>query len=756
MRRGGCHTFSHKVCPNSRALQSSDSGGRCGAKAYRCHHSFLCDVRVFLWRSTGTMCAAPMMPMFFWSSMLWRRRGRILVGVTNMADVADHPATTETPVNPYSLLEAVNNSSDTAHTGWLIFLAIMTYLMIAVAGVTHEALLLETPVQLPILQVNIQLKQFFQFAPVVLVLFHIGILAQLVLLARKALEFDRAISLLEMSGRRTHPLRLELHNFFFVQGIAGPHRSALMSGFLNIMSWLTIIILPLVLLLYMQVAFLPYHDVATTWINRTFLTLDIIVVLLIGVFLMRAETSFFQAFWRSTIAHPVSVAATAAVLGMVLYLSYFAATVPGERLDTIGRKLNQWASLSGDGKLLHGGLNMPALVADNSILGLFQRNLMVIDADLTQLEGARTLRLRGRDLRHAKLDRTDLAGADLTGARLDGASLIGANLENASLGCADPDALMLSDSRTAARCVSARGVDLRRARLNGARLWGIDLSEAKLDDADLERADISNGLLIGATLTNAQLDKAELTGGVQAQGANFLNASLQGADLTGARLQLADFSSASMHGAILNFAQLEGAILRDANLEAASLMRARVIAADMAGARITAGDLRGTQVWMSTTPLWDGTGLTDLSELIVRPPNEADLAALKDGLQQVAASEAGARAKELWAQMSGDSAGWRATVDHQRWQSWAGATPVPPALTYGADLTTYLSNLMCSARWDDGAVATGIARRAAAPQFRGDPVQLYDRLRENGCAASAQTAPAALEVLSAAAESARH
>ena len=33
--------------------------------------------------------------------------------------------------------------------GWLIFLAIMTYLMIAVAGVTHEALLLETPVQLP-------------------------------------------------------------------------------------------------------------------------------------------------------------------------------------------------------------------------------------------------------------------------------------------------------------------------------------------------------------------------------------------------------------------------------------------------------------------------------------------------------------------------------------------------------------------------------------------------------------------------------
>jgi len=110
-----------------------------------------------------------------------------------MVDMARVDPDIETPVNPYSLLEAVNSSSDTSHTGWLLFLAVMTYLVIAVAGVTHEALLLETPVQLPILQVKIQLKQFFQFAPIVLVLFHLGILAQLVLLARKTLEFEPAV-----------------------------------------------------------------------------------------------------------------------------------------------------------------------------------------------------------------------------------------------------------------------------------------------------------------------------------------------------------------------------------------------------------------------------------------------------------------------------------------------------------------------------------------------------------------------------------
>ena len=38
----------------------------------------------------------------------------------------------ETPVNPYSLLDAVNASSDTSHTGWLLFLGLMTYLTIRI------------------------------------------------------------------------------------------------------------------------------------------------------------------------------------------------------------------------------------------------------------------------------------------------------------------------------------------------------------------------------------------------------------------------------------------------------------------------------------------------------------------------------------------------------------------------------------------------------------------------------------------------
>src|SRR5688572_8441984 len=679
-----------------------------------------------------------------------------------MADRARLSPESETPVNPYSLLEAVNSSSDTAHTGWLIFLAIMTYLMIAVAGVTHEALLLETPVELPILQVKIQLKQFFQFAPVVLVLFHLGILAQLVLLARKTLEFDHAIRFLETSDKRTHPLRLELHNFFFVQGIAGPQRSVVMSAFLNLMSWLTIVILPVVLLLYMQVAFLPYHDVTTTWINRIFLTLDIAGILLIGVFLMRAETSFLQAFWRSTVAHPVSAIATAVVLAIVAYLSYFAATVPGEPLDKIGQRLMAWSKPADGGKVQQSGFSLPFLSAgtDGTLFGIFRRNLVVTDSDLLgerEPNGEKTLRLRGRDLRYAKLDRTNFSGADLTGASLDGASLVGANLEKASLACAEPDTVMLSDNRVAARCATARGVDLTRARLGNARLWGVDFSGAKLDEAQLDGADLANAVLTGASLSNAHLDRADLTGGVQAQGANFLNASLQGADLTGARLQLADFSSAAMQGALLDFAQLEGAVLRDANLEAASLQQARLLGTDMTGMKMAGSDMRGAVVWLTQPPVWDSTGLTDLSELAVRAPADTERASLQASLQRMGGDEELRRkGEELTAQLAEKDATWSGTLDQQRWQSWVGASPPPPALTYKSDLTAYLMKLMCSARWSNFGIATGVARRATSTQFRGDVVAVYDGLKAPSCVASSQAPAKVMRDLSSAAETARN
>jgi hypothetical protein len=49
------------------------------------------------------------------------------------------------------------------------------------------------------------------------------------------------------------------------------------------------------------------------------------------------------------------------------------------------------------------------------------------------------------------------------------------------------------------------------------------------------------------------------------------------------------------------------------------------------------------------------------------------------------------KGQELTAQLAEKDATWSGTLDQQRWQSWVGASPPPPALTYKSDLTAYLT-----------------------------------------------------------------
>jgi uncharacterized protein YjbI with pentapeptide repeats len=677
-----------------------------------------------------------------------------------MTDLARGAPEGETPVNPYSLLEAVNHSSDTAHTGWLIFLGIMAYLVIAVAGVTHKDLLLETPVSLPIMQVDIQLTQFFQFAPIVLVLLHIGIVSQLTLLARETLEFDYAIRLLEATDKRTHPLRLELNNFFFVQAIAGPFRSRVMSTFLHGMSWLTIVVLPVILLIYIQVVFLPYHSEGITWIHRIALLVDIILLISIGVFLMRAETSFMQACMRTTAAHPISFSATVFVLISVWIVSFFVATIPGEQLDRFTQRVLGFDNEdeTGQGPRYISGFSTPFLTfgSEGSLLGLFKRNLVVVDTDLVvnkdQTPGEPSLSLRDRDLRFAKLDRSDLHQADFTGSDLRGASLIGTDLTGVWMQCADISQLLMTEDRAAGNCTTARRAKFTRARLDGARMTGIDLRGAKLDEANLEGADLSYSLLQGANFASARLDKAELTGGVQAQGANFIVANLQGADLTGAQLQGADFSNADLTGAVLSFASLDVAGLRDAKLNGAVLYRASLRGADLVGASVSGADLREAKIWKTVPPQSDPETVVDTTGLVIAAITPADAAEIKAASERILSRRVKARVAEAIAPLLdvAQAATWSSSSDNYAWQSMASAGAQTYPDFYKPRITEYLVRLMCRPRWGNGSVATGVARRAARPEFQGDFAALHSRLVDPACPAAKTVGPKALKELSTA------
>jgi uncharacterized protein YjbI with pentapeptide repeats len=665
-----------------------------------------------------------------------------------MSDIAQAGLDGDNPVNPYSLLGAVNSASDTVNTAWLIFLGVLSYLLITSAGVTHKDLLLNNEIPLPILQVKIDLSRFFFFAPIILVLFHAGLVSQLVMLARKTLEFDKAIRLLEASDARDHPLRLEADNFFFVQAIAGPDRSRVMSAFLHGMSWLTIVLLPVLILLYMQVVFLPYHSETITFANRVALFADIAVLATIGTFLARSEKSFFSAFGRTVAQHPWTTVITGLILIVVMTFSLFVATIPGERLDRITdmiRGRGKDSANAARAETGYFGFAVPFLKPkeDGSLFHLFYRNLVVTDLDLVEdgrlTAGESSLNLRGRDLRYARLDRTDLHQADFTGAELEGASFVQADLRNVIMSCADIDRLLLGDKRKDVKCTDGRGANFTRARMTDAKLAGADFSGAVFDHAQLDGSDLRYMNLADADFTSASLLRADFSGGVVLHGANFLTASLAGADFTSAELTVATFLSASAPGAIFAHAKLEAARFQDADLEGSDFQNARLIGADLQGAKTTAADFRGAVLWATRPP--EADPLMDLQPLTVRVPDQLDVAYLKDVIARTNSPALKRRLEDgLSSVIAPKDGAWMTSPDGQKWANiQAGSTAA--AEGYKQRLSEALVRLACRAANANGAVAVGVAKRSLRPSFKGDPALMYQRLKAADCPA-ARTIPA--------------
>lgn len=423
----------------------------------------------------------------------------------------------------------VNISSGSARNAWLFFMALLAYFVIALAGITHRDLLLNIPVKLPLLNVEIGLRAFFLFGPLILVLIHFGLMLQHAMLARKIHELHDRVRRFEGPGMfRTHRIRVQLHSYHYTQLIAGPYRSRSFSIFLSLMTWLTLVILPVMLLLHFQVTFLPYHDMTTTWAHRLFLLGDLGLIAIMGIFMRYPGQSFVTGFGMNMVQRPGGFVGAGTFCLAVILFAHCIATVPDEVMDRMMSSIpgarapvpmgetesrQQRVAFWPTAILFEGRVDY----LSGRPTSLFGRNLVVTDTDLvrdSQIGPDETsLSLRRRDLRYGTFDRSDLHQADLTGALLAKASLRETNLIEIK-----------------AEKANLQGADLWRAQflpqmspgrvLNGANLREADLRRAALQEANLQGADMTGALLEGADLTGATLDpedKAE----AQRQGARF-------------------------------------------------------------------------------------------------------------------------------------------------------------------------------------------------------------------------------------------
>src|SRR5262249_2539758 len=158
-----------------------------------------------------------------------------------------------------------------------------------------------------------------------------------------------------------------------------------------------------------------------------------------------------------------------------------------------------------------------------------------------------------------------------------------------------------------------------------------------------------------------------------------------------------------------------GASLRDAELEGVNLAMARLAGADLSGAKMQGSDMRGAIVWRALPPTGgDVPALADMAQIVIQQPAEDEWVALTATLLRLGVGPLAARPGEAMARLSdgAQNGAWASSPDQQLWQALAKAAEGTGADDYRGRLTEYLARLVCRARFADGAVAAGVARRA--------------------------------------------
>jgi uncharacterized protein YjbI with pentapeptide repeats len=454
------------------------------------------------------------------------------------------------PKDIAELQKALNDAAGKASVLWTTFVIFQLYLAIAFGSVTHRDLFLETPIKLPLLNVDLPLAGFFAVAPTLLVILHFYVFLQLLGLTTKANDYNTLlVNEVPVAADRRY-LRQRLDAFPILQFLAGPRdqRTGFRGLSLRLIAWITLVGTPLLILLHGQATFLPYHREWIVWLQRVVVLIDLVVI---WYFWLQVRSDYGPPVNRAR--GKVWTCLGGAISFCVVIFSTYLAVFPGEWLDqhrpelryvpTTWRpdwsKKEDWTSL--DELFFRGKIDpvsgRPQSMFSNRLV-LIGQNFIDDPNRLGQVDFSRSF--RGRDLRGAVLDRADLRKADFSGAMLRGSQFDGANLRNALFGCVIPAELSFFGIGIAG-CAQLQGVSFGHTELQGASLEG-----AKLQGANFVFAQLQGASLIDAELHGASFYFTDL------RGASLDRAQLRGAFLTGVLLQGASLEKAQLQGSLLN------------------------------------------------------------------------------------------------------------------------------------------------------------------------------------------------------------
>jgi uncharacterized protein YjbI with pentapeptide repeats len=472
-----------------------------------------------------------------------------------MSSIAD-PSVDEAAIG------AINDAAGYCRTLWATFIGYAATIFVLTSGTTHEALLRRTPVKLPLFNVDsgIPLLLFYVIAPLLLVLFHLNLLMKLHDLRVRVSELILPLNYCDDANAQfeRNRLRRRLMAFDYAMLKAGLVTDRRERWLLALVSDSTIFFMPVLLLLFVQLQFLPYHDGKITWLQRGFVIADLGLIAYIQLWLRAkrapaaTQAAGAMAGWTSRLR--LHRMAMSALFVLPLLVSTIVLAFPGEPQDVFWRTL--WSMTHSQTQAF-----WPLAGTDFAEKFGIRRSLNLADRTLwAELPSEELLQALNQDTIVIAL-RDDIEGVSPEMQRtverirnaalsLRGRNLSYANFENATLIAADfrPDLSNnqlrdLSVARTAGEDSNELGMlpastDITGASFSGANLRGARFPYVLADDAEFSAANLQSAVLAFAQLRNADFYQARL------QNASLESAQLQGATMAEAQLQSTDLKHA--------------------------------------------------------------------------------------------------------------------------------------------------------------------------------------------------------------------
>jgi uncharacterized protein YjbI with pentapeptide repeats len=533
------------------------------------------------------------------------------------------------------LRSAVDAAANDAQGSYLRFAVFGLYLAVVVGSTSHEELLKGSMVTMPGLSVGLPIMGFYVLVPALFVLMHANLLLQLSLVAGHVQRLRAAISRLasedERQLERALPPSSIIGQFLFSD------RRGTSFGMTYLALAISLILLPIGILVFVQVRFLPYHSEWVTGWHRGLIFADLLLVWLLWPRIVRGpappapakadDAAPLPRRWSQAVRRSVSAARaeaerrrswTAIVLGG--RLAAWAKEEAGRFPVRFGRHLRLLAISIVTVVFVSSIATLPESAAPVQI-GAGDRcadDARPEPAEVTAVEPV-SYPQAGKTCQPWQFwryfRRVELPVALVTAPpRIDYCLTYllfeapttpldmrrNLRVRNARLVVAEPSAAELDGlgDKEAWNQVG-RGLDLKGRDLRFAEFFRTDLRKADLRGADLFGADLAFADLRHAQAADipvTEYDGCDPALQVQVDDQKFCRTRMSNARLQNADLRDANFWKTNMAHIDLHYAKLEGAGLNQADLNGGDLQSSDLQGANLWGARLDDAKLNGARL----------------------------------------------------------------------------------------------------------------------------------------------------------------